>query len=106
MLISMVVTRAYLKMEETKTEYEKRVTSYLVDEKEYDKNELELVTGLYGVKSPPYYVMVIFKDEPYAQYFYYAHNGVEQYDFRLSNEAAEKGILDESKLINYDPLRY
>ena len=106
LVIALVVYRAHLKIESTKSEYEKRVTSFLVEEKGYDQQDIKSVTGVYGVKSPPFYVIVIFEDEPYAHYFYFAHNGVEQYDFRLSEEAAEKGILDESKLKNFDPFSY
>ncbi|MEK5209776.1 DUF3139 domain-containing protein [Psychrobacillus sp. FSL H8-0510] len=105
-IIFVVFFRAHLKIENTKTEYEKRVTSYLVDEKGYEKKDIKSVNGIYGIKSPPFYVIVVFEDEPYAQYFYFAHDGVKQYDYSLSNEAWEKGIIDETKLKNWDPHRY
>jgi len=53
-----------LKIKNTKTEYEKRVTSYLVDEKGYEKKEIKSVEGIYGVKLPSYYVVVILKMNP------------------------------------------
>lgn len=53
-----------LKIKNTKTEYEKRVTSYLVDEKGYEKKEIKSVEEIYGVKLPSYYVVVILKMNP------------------------------------------
>ncbi|ALC85143.1 hypothetical protein AM499_04425 [Bacillus sp. FJAT-22090] len=102
-LICVVFFGAFLKIENTKTEYEKRVTSYLVDEKGYDKKDIKSVDGIYGVKLPPYYVVVIFEDEPYVRYIYFAHAEVIQFDYILTNKAIEMNI-NKSKLKNYDPL--
>ena len=40
LVIAMVVYRAHLKIESTKSEYEKRVTSFLVEEKGYDQQDI------------------------------------------------------------------
>ncbi|KOO51702.1 DUF3139 domain-containing protein [Viridibacillus arvi] len=102
LLICAVFFAAYLKIEITKTEYEKRVTSYLVDEKGYEKKYIKSVDGIYGVKMPPFYVIVVFEDEPYVKYIYYAHNGVNQMEYVLTEEA-KKSNIDKSDLKNYDP---
>ncbi|MGF9979674.1 DUF3139 domain-containing protein [Viridibacillus arvi] len=102
-LICAVFFAAYLKIEFTKTEYEKRVTSYLLDEKGYEKKDLKFVDGIYGVKLPPFYVIVIFEDEPYVKYIYYAHDGVNQIEYILTEEAIKSNI-HKSDLKNYDPL--
>lgn len=94
----------HLKIENTKTEFEKRVTSYLVDEKGYEKKELKSVEGIYGVKLPPYYVVVVFEDEPYVKYIYYAHDGVIQMVYFLTNEAIKLNI-NKSDLKHYYPFR-
>lgn len=102
-LICGVFFVAHLKIENTKTEYEKRVTSYLVDEKGYEKKDIKSVDGIYGVKLPPYYVVVVFEDEPYVKYIYYAHDGVNQIEYILKEEAIKINI-NKSELKNYDPL--
>ncbi|MFE6166928.1 DUF3139 domain-containing protein [Viridibacillus arvi] len=102
-LICAVFFAAYLKIEITKTEYEKRVTSYLLDEKGYEKKDIKSVDGIYGVKLPPFYVIVVFEDEPYVKYTYFAHNEVHQFEYILTEEAIKKNI-NKSDLKNYDPL--
>ncbi|QFF99298.1 DUF3139 domain-containing protein [Psychrobacillus glaciei] len=92
----------HLKIENTKTEYEKRVTSYLVNEKGYEKKEIKSVEGKYGVKLPPYYVVVVFEDEPYVKYIYYAHDGVNQMEYILTNDAIKLNI-NKSELKHYYP---
>jgi hypothetical protein len=102
-IICAVFFAAYLKIEITKTEYEKRVTSYLLDEKGYEKKDIKSVDGIYGVKLPPFYVIVVFEDEPYVKYIYYAHDGVNQIEYILTEEAIKSNI-NKSDLKNYDPL--
>lgn len=102
MLIFTVFLAAYLKIEITKTEYEKRVTSYLVDEKGYEKKDIKSVDGIYGVKMPPFYVVVVFEDEPYVKYIYFAHNGVKQIEYILTEEAIKSNI-NKPDLKNYNP---
>ncbi|MEI4771674.1 DUF3139 domain-containing protein [Psychrobacillus sp. FJAT-51614] len=102
-LICVVLFGGYLKIENTKTEYENRVTSYLVDEKGYENKDIKSVDGIYGVKLPPYYVVVVFEDEPYVKYIYFAHDDVKQFEYILTNEAIEMNF-NKSKLKNYDPL--
>ncbi|MFF3099759.1 DUF3139 domain-containing protein [Viridibacillus arvi] len=102
MLIFTVFLAAYLKIEITKTEYEKRVTSYLEDEKGYEKKDIKSVDGIYGVKMPPFYVVVVFEDEPYVKYIYFAHNGVKQIKYILTEEAIKSNI-NKPDLKNYNP---
>ncbi|KOO49121.1 DUF3139 domain-containing protein [Viridibacillus arvi] len=102
-IICAVFFAAYLKIEITKTEYEKRVTSYLLDEKGYEKKDIKSVDGIYGVKLPPFYVIVVFEDEPYVKYIYFAHDGVNQIEYILTEEAIKSNI-NKSDLKNYDPL--
>lgn len=82
--------------------YANRVTSYLVEEEHYSKEELESVKGIWGLKLPEFYVKVIFKDEPDVIYIYFAHNEVLQFDHIITPEGLEKGITN-ADLKHYVP---
>ncbi|MGE7839083.1 DUF3139 domain-containing protein [Viridibacillus arvi] len=100
-LIFVFVFVLFVKVQTTKTIYEKRVTNYL-NEQGYEKKEIKSVEGEWGVKLPQVYTVVVFKDEPFVKYIYYAHDGVVQVDYILSEELKKSGI-DSYKLKHYVP---
>ncbi|MFC3886245.1 hypothetical protein ACFOU2_23250 [Bacillus songklensis] len=62
------------------------------------------ILGIWGVKLPSFYaVVVVFKDEPYVEYIYFAHNDILQFDHRITDEGRKQGIT-ESDLKHYVPL--
>lgn len=60
--------------------YADRVKEYLIQQKHYREQDIASVQGVWGMKMPDFYVKVIFRDEPYATYIYYAHRPVIQTD--------------------------
>ncbi|MFE6166924.1 DUF3139 domain-containing protein [Viridibacillus arvi] len=93
-----------LKIQNIRTTYEERVSSYLLNEQGYEKKEIKSIKTKYNFKMPPFYTIVIFEDEPFVKYSYFAHNKgrVKQFDYTLTEEAKKRGI-DESKLKHYVP---
>ncbi|ETT81057.1 DUF3139 domain-containing protein [Viridibacillus sp. FSL R5-0477] len=93
-----------LKIQNIRTTYEERVNSYLLNEQGYEKKEIKSIKTKYNFKMPPFYTIVIFEDEPFVKYCYFAHNEgrVKQFDYILTEEA-KKIDIDESKLKHYVP---
>lgn len=98
-ILALILSR-YIYIEVNKNSYENRVTTYLLDEMGYSKSDIESVKGVYGVKLPPFYTVVIFKNEPYVSYTYFAHNEVLQFDYEIL-DIKYNGIT-RKELINYD----
>lgn len=84
-----------------KIKYANRVTEYLLEEQKYNKEEIESVKGVWGIKLPAFYAVVIFKDEPEVEYIYFAHHEVMQFDYRLTEEGKLIGIV-ESDLKHFE----
>ncbi|WP_098746698.1 DUF3139 domain-containing protein [Paenibacillus sp. EZ-K15] len=82
--------------------YAKKVNAYLLEEEHHSKDEIKSVKGVWGVKLPPFYVVVVFKDEPDVEYIYFAHNSIMQFEYRLSPEGRARGIT-RSDLKHYIP---
>lgn len=82
--------------------YANRVTEYLLEEKQFGKEEIKSVKGVWGKKLPSFYALVTFKDEPYVEYIYFAHNEVKQFGYQLTEEAKEAGVT-ESDLKHFEP---
>ncbi|WP_245827572.1 DUF3139 domain-containing protein [Paenisporosarcina indica] len=101
-IVLFVVIVTFVKIQDIKNTYEKSVTNYLLHEQGYEKNEIKSVEGIWRFKLPAFYTVVVFEDEPFVQYIYYAHNGVKQIEYSLTYEGIEKGI-DETKLKHYVP---
>lgn len=74
--------------------YAKRVTHYLLEEQGYEKDDIKSVKGVWGFKLPPFCAVVIFTDEPFVEYIYFAHNDVIQFGYRITDEGKEKGISE------------
>ncbi|MEX3624937.1 DUF3139 domain-containing protein [Viridibacillus arvi] len=93
-----------LKIQNIRTTYEERVNSYLLNEQGYEKKEIKSIKTKYNFKMPPFYTIVVFEDEPFVKYGYFAHNKdrVGQFEYTLTEEAKKRGI-DESKLKHYVP---
>lgn len=83
--------------------YAQKVTRYLIEEQHYKQDQLKSVTGVWGIKLPPFYAVVVFADEPDVEYIYFAHNQVLQFEHRITEEGKQKGITD-SNLKHYVPL--
>lgn len=83
--------------------YDYRVTNYLIEEAGYDKAELQSVKGVWGIKAPPFYAIVVFKDEPEIEYVYFAHNRVRQFSYRITDEGKQEGMT-EADLQHFVPL--
>lgn len=77
-----------------KIRYADRVKEYLFEDKMYTKNEIESVEGIWGVKTPSFYVVVTFQDEPDVAYIYFAHNRIFQFGYTLTEEGKLKGIKE------------
>ncbi|MFF3100045.1 DUF3139 domain-containing protein [Viridibacillus arvi] len=101
-LIFVFVLVLFVKVQTTKTIYEKRVTNYLLNEQGYEKKEIKSVEGEWGIKLPQVYTIVVFKDEPLVKYIYFAHDEVVQVNYILSEEL-KKSNIDSYKLKHYVP---
>ncbi|MGE7923939.1 DUF3139 domain-containing protein [Viridibacillus arvi] len=101
-LIFAFVFVLFVKVQTTKTIYEERVTNYLLNEQGYEKKEIKSVEGEWGVKLPQVYTVVVFKDEPLVKYIYFAHDGVIQVNYILSEDLKKSGI-DSYKLKHFVP---
>lgn len=82
--------------------YETRVTNYLIKDMGYTREEIKTVEGVWGFKLPQFYTIVVFENEPYVEYTYFAHNKVLQFEYRITEEGKQKGITKED-LKNHDP---
>jgi hypothetical protein len=76
---------------------------FLLEDREYKQEEIKSVEAVWGVKLPPFYVVVVFEDEPEVEYIYFAHNKVLQFEYRMTEEGKQKGITEEN-LKHYVPL--
>ncbi|MOA24016.1 hypothetical protein D3C78_1446760 [compost metagenome] len=83
--------------------YANRVTDYLLEDQKYNRDEIESIEGVWGIKLPSFYAVVTFKDEPYVEYIYFAHNEVLQFSYRLTEEVKGKNIA-ETELKHYEPM--
>ena len=55
--------------------YEKKVENYLIENRSYQKEEIESIKAKWHFAGlPSYWVNVIFSDEPNVVYIYFAHN--------------------------------
>ncbi|MBT2291721.1 DUF3139 domain-containing protein [Paenibacillus albidus] len=100
-VLLVLIPFAYVQL--NKMNYAQRVTQYLIDTEKYRKEEIKSVRGVWGVKLPSFYSVVIFKDEPEVEYIYFAHDGVMQFSYRIAPEGTAEGIT-ESELKHYVPL--
>ncbi|QHS21484.1 DUF3139 domain-containing protein [Virgibacillus sp. MSP4-1] len=96
-LLILILISPLIYVEVNKKIYENRVTDYLVEEQGYEKEDIASVKGVWGVKMPNFYTTVIFENEPYVEYTYFAHNGVGQFDYEV--------IDGEHKEINVEDLK-
>ena len=74
--------------------YANKVTNYLLNEQHYKKNEIKSVKGIWGIKLPSFYTVVVFENEPYVEYIYFAHNNVMQSSHSVTEEGKQLGITD------------
>lgn len=83
--------------------YKNRVTTYLIEEMGFEKEDIESIEGKWGFKLPEYFAVVTFKNEPYVEYTYFAHDkDVFQFNYKITDEAQKEGIKEED-LKNYNP---
>ncbi|MEJ8547039.1 DUF3139 domain-containing protein [Brevibacillus borstelensis] len=84
----------FIYVQASKAIYAHRVTKYLVEEQGYKPEEIQSVTGVWGVKLPPFFAVVVFQDEPFVEYIYFAHNKVIQADCRITEEGKKNGLTE------------
>ena len=99
-VLGMFLTR-FIYIEVNRFIYKNRVTNYLIEEKGYDESEIASVEGVYGFKMPEFYTVVIFTNEPYVEYIYFAHGSVSQFEYQIID--AQYDNLSQDELKNYDP---
>ncbi|MBD2869062.1 DUF3139 domain-containing protein [Paenibacillus arenilitoris] len=97
-----LVVTPYVYVQINKIVYDDRVTNYLIEEEGYKAEEIRSVKGVWGIKLPPFYAVVVFNDEPFVEYIYFAHNDVLQFGYGISDEGKQKGIT-EADLKHYVP---
>ncbi|MNI53145.1 hypothetical protein D3C73_1079630 [compost metagenome] len=97
-----VIVTPFIYVQINKIIYAQRVTNYLIEKKGYRAEEIKLVKGVWGIKLPPFYSVVVFKDEPSVEYVYFAHNDVEQFGYNISDEGKQIGKTKDS-LNHYVP---
>ncbi|SEF68822.1 DUF3139 domain-containing protein [Paenibacillus sp. UNC499MF] len=95
-IVLIMLTAPVVYVQGNKMAYAERVRSYLLQEKGYKEEELASVKGIWGIKLPPFYTLVVFKDEPHVEYVYFSHNDVIQFDQRISPDGVERGIKPEN----------
>ncbi|WP_134684376.1 DUF3139 domain-containing protein [Brevibacillus migulae] len=101
-LLGLVVT-PFLYIGINKMIYAQRVKNYLLDVKGYKKEDIKSVEGVWGIKLPAFYAVVVFTDEPDVEYTYFAHNRVLQFSYTIKDEAKRKGLTKDD-LKHYVPL--
>jgi uncharacterized protein YxeA len=101
-LLVLVLLSPFVYVQVNKMIYAKKVNAYLLEEERYSKDEIQSVKGVWGVKLPSFYVVVVFKDEPDVEYIYFAHDTIMQFEYRLTPEGKTRGIT-RSKLKHYIP---
>lgn len=102
-LITTLVVSSVTYVQVNKIIYANRVTDYLLKKQKYNRDEIESVKGVWGIKLPSFYAVVTFKDEPYVEYVYFAHKEVLQFSYRLTEEGKGEDIA-ESELKHYEPM--
>ena len=100
-IVLVIILSRFIYIEVNKNNYENKVTNYLVKEMGYDKSEIASVEGVYGFKLPEFYTIVIFENEPYVEYTYFAHDEVLQFDYEIIDR--EYIDVTQKELKNYDP---
>jgi hypothetical protein len=82
---------------------EQKVKSYLLDEQGYNEDEIQSIIEKGEIGSlPTRYVIVVFKNEFYVEYTYFAHNQVKQASYNIRDEEYKDSITEED-LKNFDP---
>ena len=100
-IVLVIILSRFIYIEVNKNNYENKVTNYLLKEMGYNKSEIASVEGVYGFKLPEFYTIVIFENEPYVAYTYFAHNSVLQFEYEVIDR---KYIgITKKDLKNYDP---
>jgi hypothetical protein len=96
-----IVLTPFIYVQVNKVVYKNKVMDYLIQDKGYQQEEILSVEGVWGMKLPPFYSVVVFENEPYIEYIYFAHNEIMQFEYRLIDEGKQKGISVKD-LKNYE----
>ena len=97
-----LVTLPKVYIEVNKYIYKNRVMTYLIEENDFEKGDIESIEGIWGFKLPAFYAIVTFKNEPEVEYIYFAHDDVFQFSYQITDEGQKVGIKEED-LKNYNP---
>jgi hypothetical protein len=101
-LIALLIITPFVYVQANKLIYAHRVMNYLVHQADFKREEIQSVHGVWSFKAPPFLVVVVFKDDADVEYIYFAHSGVMQYGYRLTEHAINGGIK-EANLKHYVP---
>jgi hypothetical protein len=102
-IIWFIISPFFINKEKEPTFFEHKVKNYLIDEKGYSEDEIQSIIEKGEIGSiPPRYVVVVFKNEPYVEYTYFAHHQVIQFSYQISDEKYKDTIREED-LKNFDP---
>jgi hypothetical protein len=93
LIIGLFIT-PFFYVQANKIIYANKVTNYLLNEQHYKKNEIKSVKGIWGIKLPSFYTVVVFENEPYVEYIYFAHNNVLQFNHSVTEEGKQLGVTD------------
>ncbi|WP_373876570.1 DUF3139 domain-containing protein [Paenibacillus spongiae] len=94
LLVIVIFITPFFYVQANKLIYANKVTSYLLNVQHYKKNEIKSVKGIWGIKLPSFYTVVVFENEPYVEYIYFAHNDVMQFSHNITEEGKQLGITD------------
>ncbi|MBD8038534.1 DUF3139 domain-containing protein [Solibacillus sp. A46] len=100
-IVLALIFARFIYIEVNKSIYKNRVSNYLITEMGYDEDEIAKVEGVYGFKMPKFYATVVFKNEPYVEYLYFAHGSVLQFEYQIIDPQYKN--LSQDELKNYDP---
>ena len=82
--------------------YEKRVETYLIENKFYQKEEIQSIKAKWHLAGlPKYWVNVIFSDEPNTVYVYFAHHKDKVGQFEYYTIDGTNPSVEQLK--NYEP---
>jgi hypothetical protein len=102
-MIWFVVSPFFSNKEKELTFLEQKVKNYLLDEKGYTEDEIQSIVEKGDIGSlPTRYVEVVFKNEIYVEYTYFAHHQVKQASYNIRDEEYKDSITEED-LKNLDP---
>lgn len=102
LIVIWFITPLFSDKEDELTFYEYKVQKYLLEDKGYEEKEIASIVEKSEIGGiPPSWVEVVFKNEPYVKYIYFAHSRVQQDSYSIIDEQ-NKGKITVEDLKNDD----